>query len=171
MTWSLKSAALLRKVSFSAWMEQLADDAEQITRLSEVVSSSTPYITRRLKLMTEFFAKPEMQRWGAVIRPLWEAALPSVLPVVSGAPARGKARPAPVRPPAARPAAPLPGKNPAAGLRLTCPSCRKRLEVPRAAAAGKDTLRVRCPHPGCKRVMSIQPNKREPADAQLPVDD
>ncbi len=171
MTWSLKSAALLRKVSFHAWMEQLTDDDEQVTRLSEVVSSSTPYITRRLKRMTEFFAKPEMERWEAVIRPLREAAWATVLPVVSGAPARGKARPALARRPAAGPSPKPPEKMSAAGLRLTCPACHQRLEIPRAVAEGRGILRVRCPHPGCGRVMAIRPRKQESADAQLPVDD
>ena len=167
MTWSLKSAALLRKVSFNAWMEQLADDDEQVTRLSEVVSSSTPYITRRLKRMTEFLAKPEMERWGSVIRPLREAAWASVMPVVAGATVRGKARPGPARQPVA---APVPAKA-SGGMRVTCPACRKRLEIPRATAAGQDMLRVRCPHPGCGRMMAIQPKKREADDAQMPVDD
>jgi Zn-dependent protease with chaperone function len=192
MTWSLKSAALLRKVSFPAWMDQLADDDEQVNRLSEVVSSSTPYITRRLKLMSQFFAKPEMERWGAVIGPLREAAWASWQPVMAGAPARGSARPAPARRPAVVPAPASPDAvsratppSPApqvetgqparakvsGGMRLTCPSCLKRLEIPRAASEGKDTLRVRCPHPGCGRVMAIKPKKRESDDAQLPMDD
>jgi Zn-dependent protease with chaperone function len=177
MTWSLKSAMLLRSVNVDAWLQQLDDDDEQVSRLSEVVSSSTPYITRRLKLMIRYFQSPDTERWCQRIAPLREAALPAAAAPAPGPSARPATKPRPARPvppipaPEAGPSgtggqssAP-PGRKTSAsdqppagkgGIRLSCPACRAPLRIPAAAAAGKEVLRIRCANAGCGKVMEIK---------------
>ena len=47
LTWSLKSPLLYRQINTEAWLEQQADEGNDETmRLSEMMSSSSPYITR-----------------------------------------------------------------------------------------------------------------------------
>jgi Zn-dependent protease with chaperone function len=128
LTWSLKSPLLYRQINIEAWLEQQADDSiDEVTRLSEMMSSSTPYITRRLKLMSEFARSRELQHWHSILR---QFALPT--------PA---AKPAPAAPP-----------TPEDTLRIACPACNTGMRIPRQVLAGKDSLSVRCPNSPCGKV-------------------
>lgn len=68
LSWSLKSPLLYRQVNVEAWLEQQAAGEDDTARLSELMLSSTPYITRRLKHMTEFARHPDLQRWQRLIK-------------------------------------------------------------------------------------------------------
>ena len=69
LSWSLRSVMLYRQINIDAWLEQMDDSDEQTTRLSEVASSSTPYITRRLKLLAEYASSPGAQALPVDHRP------------------------------------------------------------------------------------------------------
>src|SRR6185503_11812920 len=46
LSWTLKSSFIFRQINIQAWLEQQAADDEGYSRLSELTTSSTPYITR-----------------------------------------------------------------------------------------------------------------------------
>jgi Zn-dependent protease with chaperone function len=139
LTWSLKSPVLYRQINIAAWLEQQADDGtDETMRLSEMTSSSTPYITRRLKLMSEFARSNELKHMHSIIR---QYAPPASTP-----------KPAP---------AVLP--NPDA-LRIACPTCKTGMRIPREVLAGKDSLSVRCPNQQCGKVNLLKLKKTTPEE-------
>jgi Zn-dependent protease with chaperone function len=135
LTWSLKSPILYRQINTAAWLEQQADEGNDETmRLSEMMSSSTPYITRRLKLMSEFARSNELQHMRAVMQQF--------------------------TPPAPTPK-PTPPANPDA-LRIACPTCKTGMRIPRQVLAGKDSLSVRCPNQQCGKVNLLKLKQSAP---------
>lgn len=152
LSWSLKSTMLYRQINVDAWLEQQEDADDQATRLSEIASSSTPYITRRLKLMTQFAASAELQQWreviGRVSRPVAPASLAqqktSSQPSVKSAAANND-------------------------LRIACSVCKTRMRVPRAALAGKDSLNVRCPNAQCGKVVTLKKQVAAASPSQPPT--
>jgi Zn-dependent protease with chaperone function len=134
LTWSLKSPILYRQINVVAWLEQQADEGNDETmRLSEMMSSSTPYITRRLKLTSEFARSHELKHLHSMMQPC-----------VTSAPI-----PAPAAPPAANDNA----------LRIACPSCKTGMRIPRQVLAGKDSLSVRCPNQQCGKATLLKLKK------------
>ncbi len=130
LAWTLRSAVLFRQINIEAWMEQEEDSENQLTRVSEMTSSSTLFITRRLRLLSHFAQEPELMRWAGIAR--------SLRPVT--------------RPPAN--AAAAPPKTQAEGLALACPNCRVALRVPFNLLRGKDSLNVRCPQ--CRGIVPLR---------------
>ncbi|MEW6126224.1 MAG: M48 family metallopeptidase [Acidobacteriota bacterium] len=157
LTWYLKSAQLIRQINMEAWLEQEADSDDQMTKLSEMTSSSTPYITRRLKLLTQFARSPEMENWRARMRGI---IAPPPVPRAQRPPliAQGN-QPAP-----ASPAVAPPQTKPADdALRIICSACRTPMRIPRSALAGKAALNVRCPNAQCAKIVTL---KKQPAPPQ-----
>lgn len=55
LSWSLRSPMLYPQINVSAWLEQQAEDIEdESLRLAEMVTSPTPYISRRLSLLDDY---------------------------------------------------------------------------------------------------------------------
>jgi hypothetical protein len=119
-----------------------------------MITSSTPYITRRLKLLTQFARSAELAGIRAVIAPLTPP--PPKAPTSPIPPRRAAAPPPPEMLPKA---AAVPSAVPMASadtVRVTCPTCGTGMHVPRAALAGKDVFRVRCPNAQCGKVLTMQ---------------
>ncbi len=139
LTWSLKSPLLYRQINTDAWLEQQADEgSDETMRLSEMMSSSSPYITRRLKLMSEFARSNELNHMHSMMRQF--------------------VQPAPV--PTPKPATP-PTEN---TLRIACPTCKTGMRIPRTVLAGKDSLSVRCPNQQCGKVNLLKLKKTTPEE-------
>lgn len=142
LTWSLKSPLLYRQINTEAWLEQQEDDGiNELTKLSEMTSSSTPYITRRLKLMSQFAQSRELAHWHSIIRQF----VPQTLT------------------PAMKPT-PVPTSTEANDtLRIPCPACQAGMRVPRNVLVGKESLSVRCPNPDCGKVNVLKLKNKPPA--------
>jgi Zn-dependent protease with chaperone function len=135
LTWSLKSPVLYRQINTEAWLEQQADEGNDETmRLSEMMSSSSPYITRRLKLMSEFARSNELKHMHSMMQQF----VPSA--------------------PKSAPAAPPPAVNNDT-LRIACPTCKTGMRIPRQVLVGKDSLSVRCPNQQCGKVNLLKLRK------------
>jgi hypothetical protein len=161
LSWSLRSVMLFRQINIATWLEQMDDSDDQTTRLSEVASSSTPYITRRLKLLAQFASAPELQRYRSIIAPL----VPALPPPPAPAPALGQPPPAPWQgqPPPSAPTRQVAGPAPTSDdLRLACPSCKTTMRIPRAVLAGRAALDVRCPNPACGKVTTLKKQAAPP---------
>ena len=62
--WSLKSPMLYQKINIAAWLEQQAADTQnQNVRLAETITSSTPYLTRRIRLLEEYDRSPVVKQF------------------------------------------------------------------------------------------------------------
>lgn len=182
LTWCLKSAMLYKQIDIAEWLQQQEDSEDQFTRLSEMASSSTPYITRRLKILAQFAASPEMDYWRRNFGPLLDAAqkaLPARAPQLPPQPLPAP-KPVPVPPKAAAPPpAPAqpsqPAPSPAAGkpvnnaLRIKCAGCGAMLRVPQSALAGKDVLNVRCPTAQCGKIVTLKKKPAQPPPASAPA--
>jgi Zn-dependent protease with chaperone function/predicted RNA-binding Zn-ribbon protein involved in translation (DUF1610 family) len=148
LAWTLRSSVMFRQINIEAWMEQEEDSDDQLSRISEMTSSSTLYITRRLRLLSRFAKEPELVRWSQTIRAL----RPQVV-----------APPAPLAAPVRSPVSTGPSSGRADSLRLACAKCRTGMRVPYAVLQGKDALNVRCPQ--CGNVVIL---RKKPAVATPP---
>ena len=142
LSWSLKSPFLYRHVNVEAWLEQQQEDAlDEGIRMAEMMTSSTPHISRRLKLLTDYdnseemaFARqhfPHLQR----TRPSGEA----------NPTAKASDRVAPE------------SSNSFGGFQ--CPACQSVIQVP-AEVAETSVLKIRCPNLDCGQVHTIRRRAR-----------
>jgi Zn-dependent protease with chaperone function len=67
LSWSLKSSMLYKQINIQTWLNQENETGDDMTKLSEMATSSTPYITRRLKLMKTFADSRELRQYRSVI--------------------------------------------------------------------------------------------------------
>jgi Zn-dependent protease with chaperone function len=148
LTWSLKSAFLYKRINVAAWLEQQAASDDEMTRLSEIATSSTPYITRRLSLMTQFASSPELERWRNVINKY------APLPVAQPKPAASTEPPKPAQnvPSESKKVAPNPGSE----IKLKCAACSSPMRVPQKVFAGKTQISVRCPNQKCGKISTLK---------------
>jgi hypothetical protein len=132
-------------------MAQQEDAENQMSKLSELALSATPYVTRRLKLLTQFAHSAEMERWRNTLGPLIEAA-------------RGRGD----SDNKLRLGAVSVGMKPVTVyVRLKCLACGTALRVPRAVLEGKNDLNVRCANAQCGKVVRL---RRKPVLVTTPVE-
>jgi predicted Zn finger-like uncharacterized protein len=177
LAWSVRSARLLQQVNIEEWMKQEEASDDQMTRLSEMTTSSSMYATRRLRLLGQSAHESELMRWSASIQPVRRKLAPqptqmlglgvgtvrTARPPGAGPQAAGGA----VRGPATATAGGGPGEPPADSIRVACPKCHAGMRIPLAVLRGKPALSVRCPQ--CKNVFTLRAKTAPPAapaDAQ-----
>jgi Zn-dependent protease with chaperone function len=127
LSWSLKSAFIYKQINVAAWLEQQAGSEDDFMRLSELTTTSTPYITRRLKLLSDFANSPDLQRWQTLISNLLEAEKKKF----------GKAEEKEL-------------------LRVKCAACATPMKIPLKILEGKAELPVRCPNAKCRKVTRLR---------------
>ncbi|MBL8891813.1 MAG: M48 family metallopeptidase [Planctomycetaceae bacterium] len=67
MSWSLKSSHLYQQLNMNAWVEQQSLEEDQTLRLSELLTTSTPYLGPRLKLLQQYARSPELKSYLRII--------------------------------------------------------------------------------------------------------
>ncbi len=135
LAWSIRSAMLLKQVNIDEWMKQEEGSADQVTRISEMTTSSSMYTTRRLRLLSQAARDPELTRWSQSIQPIRKR----LAPPVPGPPA-----------PLTKPLSAVDRDT----VRITCNKCQKPMRVSRASLQGKLKLNVRCPQ--CKAIVTLR---------------
>ncbi len=154
LSWSLKSPLLYRQINVAAWLEQQDASEDEMSKLSEVTTTATPYIARRLRLMTEFARSPELERWRNRIIKYAGPLIPAPPPAASG-----QKKPSATAKQGAN--APKKGSTPANGeVRLKCTFCKTSMRVPSKVLQGKEQINVRCPNAKCGKIVTI---KKKPA--------
>ncbi len=191
MIWSLKSPILYRQINLDAWLDQQEQDcADGNIRLAEAVSSSTNYLTRRLKLLQQYDASLLVSQFRQQImassRPRKAAigaAKQNAAVKTEQSAAKPEVSPGQLLSP------PLPRRRQA--LRFECPKC-SRLVVIRSSHSGMrspestlvardnlangaplertDFLVVRCPHDSCRHTFKLKSSTPSPATALQTVD-
>lgn len=161
LTWSLKSAFLYKRINVNAWLEQQAASDTDVVRLSELATSSTPYITRRLALMTQFAKSPELDRWRQIVNTYAPLPQPQAkTPAPQSAPTKPEQK-------TTAAASQTPKKEqlqPSDEIKMKCAGCGAPMRVPRKAFAGKEQIGVRCPNPKCGKIATLK-IKKNPAPA------
>ncbi len=141
LSWTLKSSVIYRQINIEAWLEQQAADDDGYSKLSELTTTSTPYITPRLKLLNQFAKSPELQHWRKMISHSIQQAAPQV-------PAKPQAEPDVIR--------------------LKCATCQTAMRVPLKVLAGKAELPVKCPNPKCGKITRLKKNTKPAEKASAP---
>jgi predicted Zn finger-like uncharacterized protein len=163
LAWSIRSARLLKQVNIEEWMKQEVASDDQMTRFSEMTTTSSMYTTRRLRLLGQSAREPELMRWSQSIQPIRKRLTPppqaAVLPGM-GIPAPGVRRPLPAQGPTPAPAA---APAPADSIRVLCNKCQTAMRIPLAVLRGKTSLNVRCPK--CQNVFTLRPKPASQAPA------
>ena len=187
LAWSIRSNRLLKEVNIEEWMKQEGASDDQLTRFSEMTTSSSMYTTRRLRLLGQSAQEPGLMRWGQSIQPVRKRLTPPPRPKPAPHPAQAASAPRPIapRPPAAvplppEPAAPQPAATPAAGaarpaqpassapaVRVLCTKCKTPVRIPLAVLRGRSFLNVRCPQ--CKNIFTIRPKSPAPSATPAPT--
>ncbi|REJ77970.1 MAG: hypothetical protein DWQ47_16585 [Acidobacteria bacterium] len=131
LSWSLKSSFLFQQINVDEWLKQQSATQDDFSRLSELTTTSTPYISRRLKLLSEFAVNPDFHRWKDLISGLVEKE-------------RERNR--------AEREKELEKKF----LRIKCSACEASIKIPREVLEGKSELPVRCPEIDCRAITRIK---------------
>ena len=178
LAWSIRSARLLKQVNIEEWMKQEDASGDQMTRFSEMTTSSSMYTTRRLRLLGQSAREPELMRWSQSIQPIRKRLTLPPQPPISGLTAAAPV----VRPPLAVPrpvaaagvavagGAPAgagtraqtgPAAQPSDSVRVICNKCQGPMRIPLAVLRGKTSLSVRCPK--CQNIFTIRPRSASQA--------
>lgn len=132
LSWSLKSSFIFKQMNIEAWLEQQAVDDGDMLRLSELTTTSTPYIGPRLKLLTQYANSPEFQHYFHRIKAtLAQAAPPKP---------KTEAKPQPKE------------------LKVKCSACAAPMKIPMSALEGRPKLSVKCPEAKCGNITVIRKN-------------
>lgn len=129
LSWTLRSSVMYRQINIEAWLEQQSADDDGYSRLSELTTSSTPYIIPRLKVLKDFAKSPELQHWRKMI---------------SGAIKQSEPK---------TPAKPVAQAD---VIRLKCSACQTPMQVPVKVLEGKKELPVKCPNQKCGKITRLK---------------
>ena len=168
LAWSIHSARLLKQVNIEEWMKQEEASDDQMTRFSEMTTTSSMYTTRRLRLLGQSAHEPELMRWSQTIQPIRKRLTPPPQPPISGLTA---AAPGLRRPPVAQGPAPAhapalahaPAPPPPDSVRVLCNKCQTAMRIPLAVLRGKPSLNVRCPK--CQNIFTLRPKSASQSPA------
>jgi predicted Zn finger-like uncharacterized protein len=168
LAWSIHSARLLKQVNIEEWMKQEEASDDQMTRFSEMTTTSSMYTTRRLRLLGQSAREPELMRWSQTIQPIRKRLTPPPQPPISGltAAAPGIRRSPVVQGPAPAHAPALaqgPAPPPSDSVRVLCNKCQTAMRIPLAVLRGKPSLNVRCPK--CQNIFTLRPKSTSQAPA------
>jgi len=145
LSWSLKSSFIFKQVNLEAWLEQQREDDGDMLRLSELTTTSTPYLGPRLKLLNQFATSPEFIHTAAWIRET----------LARNAPPKTKAPPKTI----------LPARE----LKIKCSACQAPLRIPAEILKGKPRLSVKCADIKCGKITVIHKNNTKPEKREAPA--
>ena len=142
LSWSLRSSVMFRQLNIEDWLEQQSVEDDGYTKLSEITTSSTPYLGPRMRRLEEFARSPELkQHLSYISMVVKKAAAANQAPAVkTPPPAKEKKRPEPDV------------------LRFKCSTCETSMRVPKHVLDGKQELAVKCPSKDCGAIMRLKKN-------------
>lgn len=141
LSWSLKSSFIYKQINIESWLEQQGVDDDSYMKLSELTTTSTPYIGPRLRLLSDFARSPELQSSLRIIADTIRASAP---------------------PPKPRSAAE------ADVVRFKCSTCGTAMKIPQKALEGKSELPVKCPSAKCGAITRLKKNVKAGEKASDP---
>ena len=136
LSWSLKSSFMYRQLNIESWLEQLAEDEGDMLKLSELTTSSTPYLGPRLKLLRQYAESIQLKQYLEWIRAT----------IARNAPKK--------------PAALAPAEKSGDVLRVKCATCGTAMRISLKALAGKSELPIKCPDAKCGAITRLKKNRK-----------
>lgn len=169
MSWSLKSSHLYQQLNMNAWVEQQSLEEDQTLRLSELLTTSTPYLGPRLRLLQQYGNSAELKSYLRIIGESIRKHQPPATPK----PPMPPNQPAPTTQPASTSMpAPAPTQRalpaqattlvvktpnrPVTTLKIKCTACGAKLGIPANALNHVDRRPVRCPNAACGAIILIE---------------
>ena len=151
ISWSLKSSFLFKQINIEEWLRQQEEDEDDgYSKLSELTTSSTPYLNRRLKLLNEYAKSPELKSWRKAITDSIQRAAPKTA----------------AKPKESGKASEI--KKPAKFIGIKCSNCQTPMRVPMTALNGKKELPVKCPNQKCGKIIKLKKSVKQQATAPRP---
>ncbi|MGB7069518.1 MAG: M48 family metalloprotease, partial [Pyrinomonadaceae bacterium] len=133
LSWSLKSSFIYKQINIESWIEQQSVEDDSYIKLSELTTTSTPYIGPRLKLLSDFARSRELQNSLRIISDTIRRAAPP----------------------------PPPKKAPELNVvRFECSKCGMAMKIPRRALEGRSELPAKCPDAKCGAITLLTKNKK-----------
>lgn len=136
LSWSLKSSFIYRQVNIQSFIKEQSVEDDSFLKLSELTTSSTPYLGPRLRLLNAFAQSQELQNSLRIISETIKASAPRT----------------------AKPAE-LPKTDPDV-LRVKCATCGTNMRIPLSVLEGKSELPVKCPNAKCGAVSRLKKNAK-----------
>lgn len=136
LSWSLKSSFMFRQLNIDTWVEQQEEDDGDMLKLSELTTSSTPYLGPRLKLLKQYAESDQLKQYLHWISETIKRNAPK------------------------QPAKPVPTKRDGDVLRVKCAKCGTAMRVPLKALQGKAELPVKCPDAKCGAITRLKKNSK-----------
>lgn len=182
MSWSLKSSHLYQQLNMNAWVEQQSLEEDQTLRLSELLTTSTPYLGPRLKLLQQYANSSELKSYLRIIGDSIRKNQPPAAPPAPTKRSSIQQTPSPVTPavpakspvdanlgakaqvdmtsrPAPSPAPPSTQKIQATSvtsLKIQCTACKSKLSIPANALNQVDRRPIRCPNASCGAITLLE---------------
>jgi Zn-dependent protease with chaperone function len=166
LTWSIRSASLMKQVNIEEWMKQEDASADNLTHISEMTTSSTMYTARRLRFLGLAAKEPNLMQWSEKIQPARKqiSDLLKPPPKAPPTPTAKAGAPSKLRLGGLQPGQPSPvPAAPKDSIRVVCSKCQNAMRVPLAVLRGKASLNVRCPQ--CQNVMTLRSKPSTPSPA------
>jgi len=136
LSWSLKSSFIYRQINIESWIDQQSVEDDSYLKLSELTTTSTPYIGPRLRLLSDFAKSAELKNSLRIIADTIKAS----------APPKPKQDETPKTDPDV--------------LRIKCATCGTNMRVPLTALEGKTELPVKCPNAKCGAISRLKKNAK-----------
>lgn len=164
MMWSLRSPMLYRQINIDAWLQQQAEDtANANVRLAEVVSSSTPYLTRRIKLLQDFNSTAEVHQFRKSIMNAFvtQRAEEKRQQSTSEKDSRIVNQDSEVEEVETLTTSSIPNSIQSTvnlsndTIRFACPACKKQVSVLKEQLKNKSAVAVQCPNQACQKVTRL----------------
>lgn len=138
LSWSLRSSFIYKQINIEKWIEQQSDEDDDFLRLSELTTSSTPYLGPRLRLLNQYAESSELR-----------SALQQIQDTIRSSAPSPSASPSP---------APRPDL-----LKLKCAACGIPMRIPLSVLAGRTELPVKCPNKKCGEITRLRKNAKPAA--------
>ncbi|MEP6947280.1 MAG: M48 family metallopeptidase [Acidobacteriota bacterium] len=145
LSWTLRSSVMFKQLNIEEWINQQDVEDDAYTKLSEVTTSSTPYIGPRLKLLAQYARSPELKHYLTAISESIRRAAPP--------------------PP---PPKPKPTVDPDI-LRFKCSTCGTPMRVPRKVLEGKEVLAAKCPDAKCGAITQLRKNVKKTQQENIAI--
>lgn len=146
ISWSLRSSLLFKQINIKAWLEQQeAGEEDSYSKLSELTTSSTPYLSRRLKLLSDYEKSPELDYWRKLVKEAIRRSSERKAAEEKKSGEQQNQLKSPTEP----------TKKPDF-ISVKCADCKTAMKVPLKVLQGKEELPVKCPNEKCGKITRLR---------------
>ncbi|MCB1022751.1 MAG: M48 family metalloprotease [Acidobacteria bacterium] len=155
ISWSLRSSFLFKQVNIEAWLEQQEmSEEEGYSKLSELTTSSTPYLSRRLRLLSEFSKSRELAYWRSLIVETIKRSAPPKKANTAESRADNEVEKKDEK------------KKVVDYLGIKCAACKTPMKVPLKVLSDKTELPVKCPNEQCGKITRLKKSVKKPKETE-----